>query len=112
MPSPAFHLALANHSAALGIVGNVDPMVAMVPGDEPVAVLQYSTREAYSATVSANVEAFRALDGFAFVESWAVERSGAVPLTYLRYAPAPAVESPRPIAPVASAPASHQRRRQ
>jgi hypothetical protein len=106
MPSINFHAALSLHCEALGIVGHVDPMVATVPGDEPIATLQYSAPDAYAASVSANVEAFRVLDGFTCVESWT---DAAMPLSvHLRYTPAPRVEVSQPIAPV---PAPSSRRR-
>lgn len=73
-----------------------------------VATIIYSNADAYAARVSADVDALAALPGLALAESWV---SAVVPLVvHLRYVAAPAIEVPRPIAPV-PVPASPSRRR-
>lgn len=96
-------LTLADHiTAAIGDGPDAPVAVASDFG----ASLIYASAEAHAARVSADVEALRSLPGLALVESLTPAESPLV--VHLRYAPAPAVEAPRPIAPV---PATPPRRR-
>jgi len=71
-----------------------------------VVTLAYASAEVFARRVSDDVETLRELNGRALVESWT---DAATPLAVcLRYAPAPRVEVPQPIAPV---PAPSSRRR-
>jgi hypothetical protein len=82
------------------------PDVAVMESDGLVARVRYADAAAHAARVSADVESLRSPAGFACIESWSSD-----PISvHLRYARAPIVEAPRPIAP-APVPASAHRRR-